>query len=247
MQTNSAANSSPASRPPRQRGVAVEQRDAAPARPQPDQQRAADRARGGLPERRDLRQRGLDRDLVQAPQEAAADEQRRRRGRRGGSCVQRIGVVQRDGSWIRSSAATVTAPPQRVRERGADQAGEQPGRMRERRDRDVPAGRVAQRRTPRRLAQHLQRKAGEQRRADPALPAVVRPAAAAARRSRRRRAARPTGRRSARVRARAAGRSASAARPRARPAPCAAARARRRRARRPAPRRPGWRPGAGAL
>ena len=75
MQKNSAPNSAPASRPP----VRVPSRanSAMPRRPrpEPDQDRGAGRAQRRLPERRNLGQRRLRGDLVQAPEKAAEDEE----------------------------------------------------------------------------------------------------------------------------------------------------------------------------
>ena len=119
------------------------------------QQRGADRAQRRLPQRRDLGQRHLRRDLVQAPEEAAERRAGRRRARRGGRPCDR-----------RSSRATVARPPTgsrslRVMRPSAQRAAHSQRRRRaplawaKRRDGDVPAGRMAQRRAPRRFAQHL--------------------------------------------------------------------------------------------
>ena len=61
-----------------QGAVAVEQPHAAPGAPDPEQHRRAGEAQRGLPQRRHLAHGGLDQDLLQAPEQAAGQQQRNR-------------------------------------------------------------------------------------------------------------------------------------------------------------------------
>ena len=168
-------------------------------RPEPDQQRAADRARGRLPERRHLRHRHLRRDLVQAPEEAAEDE------RDDGERVEvglALGHVPADGKGAPSAAQRVRPGAERAAAPASSAAG-----MGERRDRDVPAGGMAQRSAAHgALARHLERKRRRARRSRSRRRAPRGAARSGGPRPpRRRRAARPTGRRSGSGRAGPAG------------------------------------------
>src|SRR6185436_19387383 len=165
----------------RERAVAGEEGDAASAGPEPHQDRGAGRAQRRLPERRDLGQRRLRRDLVQAPEEAAEDEDDDGNGvevrvalagarmdriapsllrsppllRKGGFRIApsplRSPPSEREGGTPLESLCAVQAQGGFGEER-REHAGDEAGGVRERRGGDVPAARVAQRGTPRRLA-----------------------------------------------------------------------------------------------
>ena len=182
MQANSAANSRPASRPPA--SVPSRSNSAMPRQRAQSQtsSAAAERARRRLPERRDLGQRDLRGDLVQAPEEAAAEQR---------ADGQRIEVGLAVRHRCASSAASIAR--QDAQRQRAQRAGDQ------RRSHARAARSRCPSRSPTRSgAPHgasisdLETQTGGEDRADqPARPRTA-PRQAAARRRRRRRAARRT-------------------------------------------------------